>query len=199
MSELPFTETRLFVLFLLPLLIFLARVADVSIGTIRVIQVYRGKRLLSFWLGFVEVLIWISAITFVLKNLDHVINIVAYAAGFGMGNYVGILLEEKLIISQLLIRIFATTDTTALEGYIHAQGYSVTRVAAKGKEGPLQILYVIINREDCPAIAGKIHELHPKAFYTVEDIRTAKAGVFPVPRSRFTGFLPFTKHVQRRK
>lgn len=199
MIEFPFTETRFFTLFLLPTLIFLARMTDVSIGTIRVIQVYRGKKFVAFWLGFVEILIWVLAINFVLKNLDHFVNVIAYAAGFGMGNYVGILLEERLIISKLLIRIFATTETMALEEYIHRKGYSVTRVAAEGKEGPLQILYAIINREDYPSISQKIHQLHPKAFYTVEDIKAAKKGVFPTPRSRLTGFLPFIRYGRRRK
>lgn len=189
MSAIPFTETPLFTLLLLPMLIFMARTADVSIGTIRAIQVYRGKRLLSFGLGFVEIMIWITAISFVLRNLDHIINIIAYAAGFGMGNYVGIILEERLILAKLLVRIFATTATAPLEDYIRSSGYSLTRVAAEGKEGPLKILYAIINREDYPALARKIHELHPKAFYTVEDIRAAKEGVFPTPRSRLTGLF----------
>lgn len=183
MESIPFLQTEMFSLVVLPLLIFLARTADVSLGTIRIISVYRGKKLLVFCLGFVEILIWVAAISTVLKHLDHIVNVIAYAAGFGMGNFVGIILEENLMLRQLLIRLFAVSDPTDFKKIFKSKGYSVTMMEATGQEGPVHILYAIINREDYQAIAEKIHAINPKTFYTVEDIRTAKEGVFPKSRS----------------
>lgn len=173
----------------LPFLIFLARMTDVTMGTIRTISIYRGKKLLAFCLGFFEILIWVFAAGFVLKNLSHFMNVVAYALGFATGNFVGILLEERLVLGMLLIRIFSRREETELIQYLRSQHYAVTTVPARGTEGPVQILYVIIHRNDYNAIAKQIHELNPKAFYTVEDIKMAKEGVFPRPRSLLSQLL----------
>lgn len=196
----PLTETKFFLWVFLPLLIFLARTADVSIGTIRTIQIYRGRKGVAFLLGFVEIMIWIGALTFVLKHLSNFLNIVAYAAGFGMGNFVGIYLEERWVAGKLLIRIFAVAETTALTEHIKTMGYGVTHIDAKGQAGgPIHILYVIINRKDYRALAETMQRLHPKAFYTVEDIKEARAGVFPPSRSPWSGFFPFWKVTRNRK
>lgn len=168
---------------ILPLLIFLARTTDVALGTVRVIAIYRGKKWIALCLGFFEILIWLTAISVVLKHLSTWVNAVAYAGGFAFGNFVGMALEERLLSGKLLIRIFTAQETTPLVSYIQSKGYGITITDAKGREGPLHILYLIILREDYLEISSKIQALHPKAFYTVEDIRTAKEGVFPKARS----------------
>lgn len=172
----------MFTAFALPFLIFLARTTDVAMGTIRVIALYRGKKFLAFGLGFFEILIWIFAAGTVLQNLTQPFNIIAYALGFATGNYVGVVLEEKLVASKLLIRIFAVAETAALENLIQDKGYGVTRVEGKGREGPVHILYTIIHRKDYLKITKLIHDFHPNAFYTVEDMKAAKKGIFPRKR-----------------
>lgn len=175
----------MFTTFALPFLIFLARTTDVAMGTIRTISLYRGKKFLAFCLGFFEILIWIFAVSSVLQNLSEPINIIAYALGFATGNYVGVFLEERLIMGKLLIRIFTAQEPRELMGYIRSKGYGLTQVEGKGAEGPVHILYLIIHRNDYPEMARKIQEFNPKAFYTTEDVRVAEKGVFPRLRSPF--------------
>ena len=81
---------------ILPLLIFLARIADVSIGTIRIVMVAKGQKMIAPILGFFEVLIWLLAISKIMQNLDNWVCYVAYGAGFATGNYIGMIIEEKL-------------------------------------------------------------------------------------------------------
>ena len=95
----------LYTYLLLPLLIFCARIIDVSIGTLRIIFVSKGKRNIAPLLGFFEVLVWILAISEIMQNLNNWVCYVAYAAGFAAGNYVGMIIEEKLAIGILIIRI----------------------------------------------------------------------------------------------
>ena len=94
-------------LFYNAVLIFLARICDVSIGTMRIIFVSKGKRNIAPILGFFEVLIWITAISKIMENLDNYVNFIAYAAGFATGNFVGMIIEEKLAMGILMIRVFA--------------------------------------------------------------------------------------------
>ena len=105
--ETSFFDSDLFSYVLMPLLIFLARICDVSIGTMRIIFVSKGKRNIAPILGFFEVLIWITAISKIMQNLDNYVNYIAYAAGFATGNFVGMIIEEKLAMGIQMIRVFA--------------------------------------------------------------------------------------------
>ena len=91
-----FFGSEIFTFIILPILIFIARVCDVSIGTMRIIFISRGAKILAPLLGFFEILIWLVAIGKVMQNLDNIACYVAYAGGFATGNFVGIRIEEKL-------------------------------------------------------------------------------------------------------
>ena len=86
-------------------MIFLARICDVSIGTIRIIFVSKGNKKIAPILGFFEVLIWITAISKIMQNLDNYVNYFAYAAGFATGNFVRYDDRGKLAMGIQMIRI----------------------------------------------------------------------------------------------
>ncbi len=156
---------------IVPILIFCARIIDVSIGTIRIIFISKGFRVFASILGFFEVLIWLIAMREIMSNLNEPINYVAYAAGFAMGNYVGISLENKLSIGTLMIRIITQKDATKLVRYLLDHGYRVTSTDAQGATGPVKIVFSIIRRTELESVREIISRFNPKAFYTIEDVR----------------------------
>ena len=170
-------------LIIVPTFIFFARICDVTIGTMRIIFVARGMKMVAPILGFVEVFIWIIAIGQIFQNLTNPLNYFAYAAGFGTGNYVGMLVEERLAMGLSLIRIITQRDATNLIDYLRASGYGVTVIDAQGKQGPGKVIFSVIKRKNIKDVENAIHEFAPKAFYSVEDIRRAAEGTFPIAPS----------------
>ena len=167
-------------LIIVPTFIFFARICDVTIGTMRIIFVARGMKMVAPILGFVEVFIWIIAIGQIFQNLTNPLNYFAYAAGFGTGNYVGMLVEERLAMGLSLIRIITQRDATNLIDYLRAAGYGVTVIDAQGKQGPGKVIFSVIKRKNIKEVERAIHEFNPKAFYSIEDVRHAAEGTFPI-------------------
>jgi uncharacterized protein YebE (UPF0316 family) len=174
-----FDSSGLFTWILLPLLIFIARICDVSLGTIRVIFVSRGYRYLAPFLGFFEISIWLLAISQVMRDLNDPSIYIAYAAGFAAGTYVGITLEEKLSLGTVLVRVVTGRDSKNLIEALAAADYGITTHAAEGAQGPVTIVFTVVKRQDLPHVVGIIKEFNPHAFYSVEDVRHASEGVFP--------------------
>ena len=168
-----FLTSNLFTLTILPILIFLSRICDVTIGTIRIIYVSRGMKFIAPILGFFEVLIWLLAITQIMKNLTSPIHYIAYAAGFAAGNYVGIIVEEKLSVGTVLIRVITRKDTKQLLTCMQTAGYRTTKHEATGEGGEVNIVFTILKRKDVDGAVKTIKECNPTAFFTVEDIRYA--------------------------
>jgi len=165
-------DFSLFNWIILPLLIFVIRVVDVSLGTLRIIVLAKGNKLLAPLVGFFEILIWLYAISQVIQNLTNVFYYLAYAGGFATGNFVGILIEEKLAIGTLIIRLFTHIDDNALVESLKAKGFRVTTVEGKGSKGPVKIVYSIIRRKDKQRVVEMITKCNPHSFYTVEEVRT---------------------------
>ena len=186
-------DSEVFSFVILPLLIFFARIFDVSIGTIRLIFVSKGFRLLAPLLGFFEILIWIIAIGQIMQHLDNFICYLAYALGFATGNYIGIRIEERLSIGTVLVRVFPKKDTARLIDYLRENKYGVTAIDIEGKSGKNQMFVSIINRKDLKKLVGIIQEYNPNAFFSVEDIRSVREGFFrPAERHRpFSVMNPF--------
>jgi uncharacterized protein YebE (UPF0316 family) len=176
--ETTFFDSEIFSYFLLPVLIFLARICDVSIGTMRIIFVSKGKRNIAPILGFFEVLIWITAISKIMQNLDNYVNYIAYAAGFATGNFVGMIIEEKLAMGIQMIRIFAHERGTELVQRLNTSGYGATSVEAHGARDRIDLIYTIVQRNELASVLEVIHKFNPKAFYTIEDIKSVNQGIF---------------------
>lgn len=178
-----FLDSPVFTWGILPLLIFLARIMDVSIGTIRIMLLSRDKKFLAPVLAFFEVLIWLLAIRQIFNHLTNIACYFAFAGGFAMGNFVGIILEEKLAMGLEVVRVITKKDGTALVEFLKTRGYGVTSVDAQGTTGKVNIIYTIISRKDHRTVIDIIHQFNPRAFYSVEDVKSVSEGVFPVPEN----------------
>ncbi|NMB77877.1 MAG: DUF2179 domain-containing protein [Methanomicrobiales archaeon] len=175
-----FISPELYAYGILPLLIFLSRVADVSMETIRVIYISRGIKYLAPIIAFFEIIIWLLAMEVVLSDLANWINFFAYAFGFATGTYVGLVLEEKLSIGMVILRII-TTETDAHEGiaaFLAREQFGVTNIDACGSRGDVRIILTLINRTDLARITGYLRENYPRTFFSIEDVRYANEGVF---------------------
>jgi len=156
----------------IPLLIFFARIMDVSLGTIRVIFISKGYKFLAPLLGFFEVLIWLLAIQQVLGNLTNIFTYIGYALGFASGTYVGIVLEEKLSVGKVLIRIIATKDAKKMLKQLKDSKYVFTSMGADGQDGKVKLILSIIKRKSIHKIVKIIKECDEDAYYSIEDVRS---------------------------
>ncbi len=170
--EIGFLDSNWFTYGLLPLLIFLSRIVDVTLDTLRIVYISRGNKVVAPILGFFEILIWLMAITRIMENLDNVAAYIAYAAGFAVGNYVGLKVEEKLAIGTQIIRIITGKDSGELINSLRENGFGVTAVDAIGKNGPVHIIFLVAKRHIIADVISYVNRYNPKAFYSIEDIRS---------------------------
>lgn len=173
-----FYEGETFTYIVLPLLIFVARICDVSIGTIRIVMVAKGQKIVAPILGFFEVLIWLLAISRIFENLDNWVCYFAYGAGFATGNYIGMYIEEKLAMGIIKIQIITRKPADTLIEKLHAAGYGITHHDAAGGTENVSIIYSIIKRTELLKIAELIKTYNPKAFYSIEDVKYVSSGIF---------------------
>lgn len=158
---------------LLPLLIFLARIADVSINTIRIIYVLGGRRLTATLLGFFESFIWLLAISQIFSQLNNWICYFAYPAGFAMGIYVGMIIEEKIAYGKVIVRIITRKDVSALIGFLNERKFRYTKVDAHGPDGHENLVFTVLEREFLEELLQYLKDKLPTAFYTVEKVNCA--------------------------
>lgn len=175
---------------ILPVLIFLARIVDQSLGTLRIIFVSRSLRKLAAMVGFFESLIWLVAISQIIQNLENWVSFIAFAGGFSMGNYVGIYIESKLAMGMICMRIITSKDATELTNVLRENQYGATTVTATGRSGEVRLILTIIKRRDVDKVHDIVKQYNPNAFVSVEDIRSVRDGYFsessPSFLSRFT-------------
>jgi len=173
--------------FVLPFLIFIARVIDVSMGTVRVIFVSRGLKYLAPLVGFFEILIWLLAIGQIMKNLSNPACYIAYAGGFAMGNFVGIRIAEKLSLGVVLIRVVTKKDASELVEYLRSAEYGVTSVDGHGTAGQVKVVFTIVPRREVCSVVNLIKKFNPNAFYSIEEVGFVEKGIFP-DRKTWRGF-----------
>ncbi len=180
MTELQaFYDSGLFTYAILPLLIFLSRICDVTIGTMRIVMVAKGQKFWAPVLGFFEVFIWIITMSKVMQNLDNWLCYVGYAGGFATGNLVGLLLEEKLAMGIVKIQIITRADASQLIEAMKVGGYGITHHPAKGGTENVSIIHTIVKRAEIPKIEEIIRSYNPKAFYSIEEVKFVSQGIFP--------------------
>jgi uncharacterized protein YebE (UPF0316 family) len=172
-------DSAFFTWFLLPVLIFIARVSDVSLGTVRVIFITRGMKYFAPIVGFFEVIIWLLAIGQIMQHLSSPLCYIAYAGGFATGNYVGMWIAEKLSLGVVLIRTITSKDASELLEYLKSAKYGVTSLDAQGSAGKVQVVFTIVHRREVAAVVNLIKQFNPKAFYTIEEVGFVEEGIFP--------------------
>ena len=172
-------DQNIWTLLLIPLAIMLARICDVTIGTLRIIFVSRGMKVLAPILGFFEVLIWLVAIGQIMQNLSSWVNYFAYACGFALGNYIGMLVEERLAMGTLSVRIITQTEAHELIAALRENNIGTTSIDGRGMHGKVSLIFTIIKRQHLPLIQNLVKTHNPKAFVSISDIRSVQEGFFP--------------------
>ena len=176
-------SSEIFSFLILPLLIFIARICDVSINTIRIIYMLGGRRLTATMMGFFEAFIWLLVIREIFKHLDNWLCYVAYPAGFACGIFVGMIIEEKIAYGKVIVRIITRKDVTQLIQYLNIQSFRFTKVNAEGPDGNETLIFTVLERERLDDLLNKLKELIPTAFYTIEKVKAAaESGALPEER-----------------
>jgi len=183
------TGSELYGVLLIPLLVFLARILDVSVGTLRIIFVSKGFKGYAALLGFVESLVWVLAISQVMRHMDSWVTYAAFALGFAVGNFVGVSIEERIAMGNQIIRVITRHDASELVRYLWDQGYGVTSVDAMGESGPVKLIFMVAKRRSLESIVAIIKRFNPNAFYTIEDVRFVRETF--VPPVSGGGMVPF--------
>jgi len=178
-----FFQSTLFSWVIVPLLIFIARILDVSLQTIRIIAISRNIRWLAPIVGFFEVFIWLVAIGQIMKNYSHILTYVAYASGFATGTYIGMLITEKMSLGMVLIRIISSNGTSELKAQLRTHQFGYTTIPGQGAEGPVEILFTVVKRHKLELILNVIKAVAPKAFYSVEEVAQARSMLYPLPNN----------------
>lgn len=162
---------------LLAFVIFLARVGDVSLGTFRSIVVFRGYRLLAAIIGFFECIVWISAAGIVFSNLSEWYLILAYAAGFGTGNYVGIWLESRIAFGSELVRVISYRKNSRLTEKLRKAGFNAIELSGSSEhEQSIEVILIIEQRRRITQLLDTIRREDPDAVYTISDVKHVYSG-----------------------
>lgn len=173
----------------LPLLVFIAELAVVTIGTVRIIFVARGRKVLAPLLGFFEVSIWLFAIGQIMRNLADVSCYLAFAGGFTLGNFLGVLLERRLAMGSVVVQIITRGDAGRLVERLRVSDFGVTSIDAHGATGPVQVVFTVIRRRDLNQVIGLIRDFDAKAFYAINDLQSTAAGISR-PARAYPSILP---------
>ncbi|MFH1718134.1 MAG: DUF2179 domain-containing protein [Planctomycetota bacterium] len=184
--------------FVLPLLIFVARILDVSMGTVRVIFVSRGFKYLAPIVGFFEIIIWLLAIGQIMQNLSNPACYIAYAGGFATGNFIGICIADRLSLGLALIRVVTQKDALPLVECLKNENYGVTSLDGHGTSGEVKVVFTIVPRREVSRVVAMIKQFNPKSFYSIEEVGLVEKGIFPMRRgwrdfALLRLFLPFRK------
>ena len=171
--------------YLLPLLIFAGRIIDVTLGTLRIIFVSKGERYLAPLIGFFEVFIWIVVISQIFSQANDLLAYLSYAAGYATGNFVGIIIEQRIAFGVVLCRVYTRADGGGLVGLLSQKGYGATLIHGSGSVGEIDIIETVVDRKNMKTVAKIFESFDPNIFYVAEDVRSKQRGIFPKTKSVF--------------
>lgn len=163
---------------LLPVMIFFGRICDVTLGTLRIIFVSKGERYKAPIVGFFEVFIWVVIISQIFSHANSIVAYLAYAGGYAAGNYVGILVENKIAFGYQLLRVYTKRDVSDLIKNLNKKNIGATLVKGEGAVSQVHIVEIVIDRKTQNDVVNIITTFDPDVFYLVEDIRYKRKGIF---------------------
>jgi len=158
------------------LLIFTLRVFEISLDTLRMLFIYRGKKVQVWVIGFIRSIIFVGIFTYILTNLENPLNILAYAGGFATGNILGMWLEERMAFGFVELRIVSTHKGQAIMERLREKDFAVTEFLARGKDGMVTVLGCTLRRKYVPQVEKTVRKIDEDAFITAEDVRSVKRG-----------------------
>ena len=165
---------------LLPSLIFLARVADVTVGTVKLMFVVNSAKRVAAVLAFVESLIAIVALSRIMQDASNWMAYVMYAAGFATGTFVGMRIEEKLAYGSVMVRVISRTISEELLSYLTLHQYRYSMVDANDHVGNTQVLFTVCKRSRLPEFQRMLEKVAPQALYTVEGVKKVSRDFLPI-------------------
>ena len=168
----------------MPILIILSRIFDVSFGTLRVIFTAKGYKKLAPIIGFFEVLIWIIVVRQIFTEVTNPLWFVAYAAGFGLGTYLGIVISEKLSMGEVMIRVITIKNAEKLIKELQNKGFGLTVTDSDGRYSKGKIIFSVIHTKQIEEYISIIKNNNPNAFFTIEDIKKVEKGHFKKTRNK---------------
>jgi len=163
-------------IFLGALLIFCLRLIDVSMGTVRILVAVRGRRLLASLIGFVEVIVFLVAISQVVTNIGNWWNVLAYAGGFALGTVLGVTIENKLAIGLSEVNIVSMGQGTEIAEALRGQGYGATEFLGAGRSSIVDTVRTVVRRREVSSVMGLASGVDDEAFVTVSEMKTAYGG-----------------------
>lgn len=163
---------------LLPVMIFFGRICDVTLGTLRIIFVSKGEKYKAPIVGFFEVFIWVVIISQIFSQANSLVAYISYAAGYAAGNYVGILVENRIAFGYQLLRVYTKKEALELIKVLNSKDIGATFVKGEGAVSQVHIVEIVIGRKSLNEVIGIISDFDSKVFYLVEDIRYKKEGIF---------------------
>lgn len=150
------------------LFIFVLRLLDVGMATVRIVLLSKGRKLAATGLGFVEALIWVLAIARVLDGLDDPLRMIAFAGGFAAGTYLGALVEEWMALGQVLVRVISAVDSPPVAELLRENDFGATVINGDGMDGEVRITFSVVPRREVKRVSALIHQTNPEAFVTAE-------------------------------
>ncbi len=175
------------------IIIFVARICDVSIGTVRTIAIIQGRTVLAFFLGFMEIIIWITVAGAVINDINKTpVLVLFYALGYATGNVVGIIVERKLAFGMIILRVITVKKGKEMAERLRKTGQPVTTFIGEGMQGPVMELYVACRRRDLRWLLPIVKEEEPNAFYITEQARDVSKILRPF-NFRVTGWRAVSK------
>lgn len=158
------------------LLIFGLRITNQALDTLRIVMMLRGRKLVTWIIGFTESVIFVITLISVLQDLTNVLNIIAYAGGFATGNIVGMFVEERLAIGFINLRIISSRRGKAIVEQLRDSGFAVTEIPAQGKDGAVSLLNASVQRRRVGDLTKLVMEIDEEAMVTAEDMRPISRG-----------------------
>lgn len=151
------------------LMVFSARVFDVTMGTMRTISIVHGRTWVAFFLGFFEVSIWVFVISTVLGQITTkpVLGLF-YALGFSTGNVVGILVERRIALGRVALNVVSVKNGPQIARCLRDLGFRVTSFQGEGRSGPVMLLYIVCDRKEFRKALDAVRAIEPEAFYSTE-------------------------------
>ena len=162
----------------LPVIIYVGRICDVTLGTLRIIFVSKGEKKKAPIVGFFEVFIWVVVISQLFANATNIVAYLAYAAGYATGNFVGILVENKIGFGYQLFRIYTKKDGEELAKILNQMGFGSTLIRGEGAVSEVGIIETVVKRRSEKIVVGILNQFDPDTFYLIEDIRSKQKGIF---------------------
>jgi uncharacterized protein YebE (UPF0316 family) len=161
---------------LVPVLLFVLRAADLTLATLRMLALIRGRAVVAWVLGFFEAGIFVLGAAGLLANLTNLWIVAAYAAGFGTGNVIGMTLERLLLPSHNLVRVYSAGRGPGMTEALRQFGRGVTEVSARGLSGTVDVLYAMVRKRQVPKLRRQIVAIDPEAVVTIESVRSLVGG-----------------------